>query len=135
MEARRCRYNVSKRIGERMTNENSYLLKYRVYDILLRRYITERVFVDSNGAVRLISSGEYYNHGTIVEHSTGLRDRNGTLIYAGDVVLFVGKVNLAVQYTPNGWEMAGDDVNVPLTENTARFVKIVGNIHEQEATK
>ena len=101
--------------------------KFRVWDKENKEYLQEGALLDSRtGNVAGYFDGDIFT----IEQCTGLRDRNGKLIYEGDVVLFVGKVNLAVQYTPNEWEMAGDDVNVPLTENTARFVKIVGNIHE-----
>ena len=102
--------------------------KFRVWDNIRKAYCPETIYIDQQGKMcrpALDDDKEY-----VIEQSTGLRDKNGKLIYEGDIVLFVGKVNLAVQYTPNEWEMAGDDVNVPLTENTARFVKIVGNIHE-----
>ena len=105
--------------------------KYRVWSVEEKQYVSMWVFVNYLGEVCRTRNGCIYPHKCEVEECTGLKDKNGTLIYEGDVVLFVGKVNLAVQYTPNEWEMAGDDVNVPLTENTARFVKIVGNIHEE----
>lgn len=116
---------------------NNDRFKYRVWHKEEKRYVTgnfsispfghlHKIYGDEDGVYEIELDTQVF----AVEQCTGLKDKNGTLIYEGDVVLFVGKVNLAVQYTPNEWEMAGDDVNVPLTENTARFVKIVGNIHE-----
>lgn len=111
---------------------NNDRFKFRVWDNNKNEYVSQFVFINYHAELCANETQWFYpgHENCIIEQCTGLRDKNGKLIYEGDVVLFVGKVKLAVQYTPNEWEMAGDDVNVPLTENTARFVKIVGNIHE-----
>ena len=115
---------------------NNDRFKFRVWDNVKKKYdYLECLYLSQSGGVCYLDMDGHLTYPNededyIVEQCTGLKDKNGKLIYEGDIVLFVGKVNLAVQYTPNEWEMAGDDVNVPLTKNTARFVKIVGNIHE-----
>lgn len=116
------------------------LLRYRVWDILLRRYVTERVFVDPHGAVRLISSGEYYNHGTVVEPCTCQRDQRGKLIYKGDVVL-IGtwrqqRRRGEVVFHDGCWWVQNNAKGIALLGNLENEkIQIVGNIHEREATK
>lgn len=80
------------------------------------------------------------------EQCTGLRDKNGNLIYDGDNVQFVQKRGY---YTDNGdvctiefgtfrfcgfgWRSRPENtVDFALTESAAKKCVIVGNIHEQK---
>ena len=127
--------------------------KFRVWNIEDCTYFEPRDFDDlwlnKNAELRI----GFYSDATqmiedctdnvIIEQCTGLKDKNGNLIYEGDVVLFNDddypwqiKWNKVfarwVLYSPLG---SNEDGEEELTDTDAEYLEIIGNIHEQAEQK
>lgn len=117
---------------------NTDIQKYRVWNEYTSRYDSSFI-VDQDGEVyRMVDCCEngydivHYSENVVVEQCTGLEDRNGKLIYKGDVVrLLPHQLICKVVYQDGCFWL---DYEVALYE-VFHKIEIIGNIHEMEVTK
>ena len=131
-------------------------LKYRVWNKNIRKYV-HGVYIDgfgtlmsvdaAAGIIRPVNEDDY-----IVEQCTGNADKDGALIYAGDIICYddtpynayASKIEGEVIYTLRGFAIRvesqielkqGNHYFCNMIQNDAfwrRKTKIIGNIHEEK---
>lgn len=122
---------------------NKDRFKFRMYDIHLKMYLSDGRYINGNQYMDSYFEDVYdLTDDKIVEQCTGLKDKNGNLIYEGDVVSdSLYKNNFVVS-----WD--DDRTGYFLSANNTKHIdylskilierhnlKIVGNIHEQAEQK
>lgn len=137
---------------------NTDRFKFRVWDKLNEEYVEDQceecsIRFDGNLNIRVYCDDGYTGHyesyephEVIIEQCTGLRDKNRTLIYDGDIVikkdtnaLGYGRTRKCTVHWQQDWaEWAittefGD--TYALAEFAPERLEIIGNIHEQKEQK
>ena len=106
--------------------------RFRVWDKALKTYNLNDFYINADGKLfRLSVDGKLltvHSDRFIVERCTGLTDKNGKLIFEGDV----DSVGMAVRYRDGAFELYKDEFNVRLDSKNAAVIEIIGNIHEME---
>lgn len=92
--------------------------KFRVWNDMQKCYSQDDHYIDEDG--QLNTNGKY-----IIEQCTGIKGKNGKLIYEGDVVT-EGADMLEVVWDYNAWCIQTNKFQQFLTEG----FEVVGNIHE-----
>lgn len=132
--------------------------KFRVWNNKHNRYIVDSHYpIGSDHIIVIQQDGKAYNLGLgdyedysnmhswavkeeftdcIIEQCTGLKDKNGNLIYEGDL-LFDGEFCGVVIWKDSSWQVRfelydGDSGYERLDQHFAKFGQIYGNIHEQK---
>jgi len=127
--------------------ENSRF-KFRVWDKYTHETPAEEMqFLCFNGCLVDSDGCHHSPDGYIIEQCTGLSDKNGKLIYEGDIIHEVDKeadiddVSQIVwsQYTCHFMKLdlpeTGLDRHCLLCEDDSPYIEIIGNIHEQPEQK
>lgn len=121
-------------------NMNEDRFRFRVWGISHKKWENKKIVEDARiGFLPKVSSNY------VVEQCTGLKDKNGRLIYEGDIVKAFVKDYCFVGYISwdlDRWEIK--DVSIPVffdlydafcDENTGHdknTIEIIGNIHENK---
>lgn len=121
-----------------MSNER---FKFRVWDKEEKKYSGYTLLLDRSGELDNLSwDGDLLetdpNRFTI-EQCTGLRDKNGRLIFEGDVLGYADKASIVVEWDCKNANFLFTQISDGLDEYIFRVVKleIIGNIHEMELEK
>ena len=108
--------------------------KYRIWDEEIKEYVSSRVFINHHGEACLIRHGGFYQHKTTKEHCTGLTDKNGKLIYEGDVIQENG-INRYIHWHNGGWCYSvryDSKCHWHLSKEDVENAEIIGNIHDEQ---
>lgn len=103
--------------------------KIRVWDKVFNRYWTDEE-IKENATWLLFPDNDNINN-VEIEQRTGLKDKNGKLIYEGDIVKIHSITGIVVR-DEYGFLFKMGDVCEPLRhfENAKKTFEVIGNIHE-----
>lgn len=115
--------------------------KFRAYDPVKKTYYNDFYLMsDGNGAIYTpLEEGEDENR-LIIEQCTGLKDKNGKLIYEGDLVQSkfngLGRIAyyhamLVVLWKKEVFFMDHTTTSTPIPLDTEN-IEVIGNIHENQ---
>lgn len=125
---------------------NNDILKFRVWSEIEKRYVlTENLVINNDGEIvephyTLNGDIHFYRptENLIVEQCSGLKDRNGKLIFVGDILLSSDGSNYSVEYDLHyarflrrGKFNNGTSFFAELDSTKAKgYMRVIGNIHE-----
>ena len=111
--------------------------KFRVWDEKRKLYVLPGdLSIDFDGQLwenctQLDNSDEHL----IIEQCTGLKDKNGKLIFEGDILRFSTQFDVCVNFRNGGFVYSlyeDERLAYYLTEIISKSTQIIGNIHEVE---
>lgn len=126
---------------------NNDRLKFRLWDIKNEEYVEDQcdeccIYFDGRlHAGAYCDDGytghwdEYEQHEVIIEQCTGLRDKNGNLIYDGDIIRWYGThktQDYKVVWVNAGWCLKNLRTMATIAMTGLEASEIIGNIHEQK---
>ena len=127
--------------------------KFRVYHLVTGKYVDDskvEILLQNNG---ILLFGNWHNDIRFaqseygIEQCTGLKDKNGNLIYEGDIIHEVDKEADIDDVSQIVWNQetchfmkldlpeTGLDRHCILCEDDRHYIEIIGNIHEQAEQK
>lgn len=104
--------------------------RFRAYNPLKKQYFfdVQNMYDDEIECFGYMVD-DIYKNGYIVEQCTGLKDKNGKLIYEGDIILVEDKYKCPIE-----WEAENARYNVigygEIAYLNYNEIEVIGNIHE-----
>lgn len=113
-------------------------IKFRAWDRFKQRWSNYKIndgtvyFMDKNTGVWYGGYNKRYKDFNLMQY-TGLRDKNDTEIYDGDIVIHYSRIHKIIFNVEEARFVLRDDefeLEIPFTNNNSKRMEIVGNIYE-----
>ena len=120
---------------------NNDRLKFRVWDKKNKKYMENYAScsINESGVLHVHTFGQHYELENTedfeVEQCTGLKDKNGNLIYDGDIIRWYGThktQDYKVVWVNAGWCLKDLRTMTTIAMTGLEASEIIGNIHEQK---